>query len=105
MVSYPIIAPDCGAFRAVAAFSAKAYAEVRSFGAPEAVREHAAPFTSQMDDVFRETGLAEGWADSAKVDAMVAELRAWGERPASFGCAIWCGAVGWVDGDGPSAGG
>ena len=37
--------------------------------------------------------------------AMVAELRAWGERPDSFDCALWCGAVGWVDGDELSAGG
>lgn len=59
---------------------------------------------SQLEGVLGQTALAGGWTDAAKLNAMVAELRAWAERPDSFGCAIWCAAVGWVDGDAPGVG-
>jgi SAM-dependent methyltransferase len=78
---------------------------VESFGTPDAVRTFGMCIAAQLDEPFRPTILSEGWADSTKVDAMVAELRAWAERPDSFGCGLWCAAVGWVDGDaaGPGA--
>jgi hypothetical protein len=40
--------------------------------------------------------LAEGWADQATLDAMLAESAAWAERPDAFPAAVYCHAVGWV---------
>lgn len=80
----------------------EAYAETRSFGTPEMVRQQGLSLAAYLDERFRPIVLAEGWADAEKVDAMVTELRAWAERPDSFGGQLWCAAVGWADELGPA---
>jgi ubiquinone/menaquinone biosynthesis C-methylase UbiE len=45
----------------------------------------------------REVIVAEGWADEAELEALVAALREWGERPDAFATWLYCGALGWVD--------
>jgi ubiquinone/menaquinone biosynthesis C-methylase UbiE len=80
------------------------YTIVESAGTPETVRTHGMRTARVLDQAHRHTILAQGWADAAKVDAMVAELRAWAERPDSFGCLLACEAVGWVDAAEPEAG-
>ena len=42
------------------------------------------------------TALAEGWADQATLDAMLAEFSDWAECPDAFHAAVYCHAVGWV---------
>ena len=44
------------------------------------------------------TALAEGWVDQATLEAMLADFEAWAERPDAFSAAVYCHAVGWVDG-------
>lgn len=83
----------------------EAFAEAQSFGTPDMVRMHATVWAEQLNERFRQTVLTEGWADRQQLDAMVAEMRAWGARPDSFSCLFWCAAVGWVDGNESSAGG
>lgn len=71
--------------------------QVESFGTPEAVRRRGLRYATYLDETFRQTILDNGWADASKLDALVAELRTWAERPDSFGCELLCTAVGWVD--------
>ena len=42
--------------------------------------------------------LALGWVDRARLEALAAALRAWGEDPRAFRASFWCTAVGWVPG-------
>jgi SAM-dependent methyltransferase len=65
-------------------------------GALERTRWHAAYQEIVLQDMVREVALAQGWADAATLDAMAAELRAWGERPDAFGFVVSCRALGWV---------
>jgi ubiquinone/menaquinone biosynthesis C-methylase UbiE len=44
---------------------------------------------------YRETAIGQGWVDEAGLDAMYAELQAWGERPDAFYALAQCAAVGW----------
>jgi ubiquinone/menaquinone biosynthesis C-methylase UbiE len=44
---------------------------------------------------FRETAIGQGWVDQAGLDAMCAELEAWGERPDALMLTTYCMAVGW----------
>lgn len=76
---------------------AEGYVQVESFGTPETVRRRGMRHAAFLDETFRQTILDKGWADASKLDALVAELRAWAERPDSFGCELVCAAVGWVD--------
>jgi ubiquinone/menaquinone biosynthesis C-methylase UbiE len=46
---------------------------------------------------FVETAIGQGWADQATLDAMIGEVRAWGERPDAFFGVLTCSAIGWVD--------
>lgn len=43
------------------------------------------------------TAVDEGWATRERMEAMRAELQAWGDRPDSFISWTMCAAVGWVD--------
>jgi SAM-dependent methyltransferase len=72
------------------------YVEALSWGTPEVARTEGASWATLLDEAYRPTVLANGWADAAKVDAIVAELRAWGEQPDAFGGALFCAAVGWA---------
>ncbi len=39
---------------------------------------------------------SKGWADEALLEAMVAEWRAFSERPDAYRAIMWCSAVGWT---------
>ena len=41
--------------------------------------------------------VAEGWATRVELDALLAEIRDWGERPDAFAAWLYCGALGWID--------
>jgi hypothetical protein len=45
--------------------------------------------------------IALGWADQATLEAMYAELTAWGERPDAVLIAPVCQTIGWVAGGTP----
>lgn len=83
----------------------EAKADTISFGTTQTVRQHGNRWAALLDEAYRPTVLAQGWASVTEIDAMVAELRVWAERPDSFGCALWCAALGWVDAAEPEAGG
>jgi hypothetical protein len=38
----------------------------------------------------------ERWATRAEVDAMVAALERWADRPDAFASWLYCGALGWA---------
>jgi SAM-dependent methyltransferase len=40
--------------------------------------------------------LAEGWANRVELDAMIAALRDWADRPDAFASWLYCAALGWV---------
>jgi hypothetical protein len=37
----------------------------------------------------------QGWADQDAVEAMIAEVRAWSEKPDAFHGNLDCAAIGW----------
>ncbi len=74
---------------------AEAGASIRSSGSLEETRQLAAYFKARFPGNAR-TALAEGWVDQATVDAIVAEIDAWAERPDAFQAATFCHALGWV---------
>jgi ubiquinone/menaquinone biosynthesis C-methylase UbiE len=45
--------------------------------------------------------LAKGWASSDELQAMRAEVQAWGERLDAFAAVLYCAALGWADGEPP----
>jgi len=64
----------------------------------EATRRIAALHIAQATGApFRRACLEQAWAGEERLDAIVAALRAWGERPDAFRLEIWCAAVGYVD--------
>ncbi len=80
---------EAGFVRAVAG------ASIRSSGSLEETRQLAVYFKARFPGNAR-TALAEGWIDQATVDAIVAEIDAWAERPDAFQAATFCHALGWV---------
>ena len=44
---------------------------------------------------MREVVVRESWATEAEIDAMIAALDAWAERPDAFAAWLYCGALGW----------
>ena len=74
----------------------EATASVNCGGSLEGTRRHARFLKAQLYGLAR-TALAEGWVDQGTVDAMVAEVDAWAERPDAFYAATWCAATGWTD--------
>jgi SAM-dependent methyltransferase len=75
---------------------AEATASVESVGTLEQTRRYAAWLKAQLQG-FARTAMAEGWVDQATVDAIVAEIDTWAERPDAFSAGIWCAAIGRVD--------
>lgn len=73
----------------------EATASVEYAGSLEATRRSAAWRKTQLQGLAR-TALTQGWVDLATIDAIAAELEAWGERPDAFSATIWCEAIGWV---------
>ncbi len=74
---------------------AEASASIQSAGSLEKTR-HFAVFLKAQFPALARTALAEGWIDQATVDAIVAEIDAWAERPDAFQAATRCEAIGWV---------
>jgi len=74
---------------------AEAGASVEAAGSLEETRRTAAWLEDQHRGLAR-TALAEGWVNEGEIDAMSAEIKAWGERPDAFSATIWCEAIGWV---------
>ncbi len=72
---------------------AEASASVESAGSLEETRRAAAFFKTWFPGLAR-TALAEGWVTQATVDAMVAEIDVWAERPDAFYVVTYCEAVG-----------
>jgi SAM-dependent methyltransferase len=68
------------------------------WGTPEETREFAAWCISQLGEPAAvEVVTAQRWADEATLAAIVAELRAWGERPDAYFAMMTVTAVGWAD--------
>ncbi len=74
---------------------AEAGASIRSRGSLEETRQWAVNLKAQLPGISR-TALAEGWIDQATLDAIVAEIDAWAERPDAFQAHTWCHTLGWV---------
>ena len=70
-------------------------ASVESAGTSDETVRHAAFLKAQLQG-FARTVLAEGWMDQAALDAVVAEIDAWAQRPDAFSATTWCEALGWV---------
>jgi len=75
---------------------AECYASAMSRGTLDRVRENARNHAEEMR-VFGPTMIAAGLADAATVEAVVEELRAWGERPDATSAILTFRAIGWVD--------
>ncbi len=76
---------------------AEASVSVVSAGSLEETRRSAAFIINRFQG-FARMALDEGWVTQATVDAMVAEIDAWAERPDAFSAVMWFQAVGWVEG-------
>jgi SAM-dependent methyltransferase len=76
---------------------AEATASVSSAGTPGETRRTAA-FQKALLEGLARTAVAEGWMDQPTVDAVAADIDAWAERSDAFSAAVYCEAVGWVDG-------
>ena len=67
-------------------------------GTLEDTRQFAAWLVDQLrQPAFVGLVTSQGWADEARLEAMAAELLAWGERPDAYAAAMGVAAVGWVD--------
>ena len=73
---------------------AEATASTESAGSLEATRRRGAIAKIRLQG-FAKIGLAEGWVSEATVEAMLADIDAWAERPDAFYVTTWCEAVGW----------
>ena len=76
---------------------AEASASIQSEGSLEGTRRFAVFLKAGIPGIAR-TALAEGWIDQATIDAIVAEIDAWAERPDAFHAGTRCEAIGWVRG-------
>ena len=47
---------------------------------------------------FVDTVLGQDWVDQTRWNALVAEMLAWCDQPDAFSFAVYCEAIGWVDG-------
>ena len=74
---------------------AEASASIMSEGSLEETRNFAVFLKAGVSRSAR-TALAEGWIDQAAVEAIVAEIDAWAERPDAFHAGTRCEALGWV---------
>ncbi|HXV82795.1 MAG TPA: methyltransferase domain-containing protein [Candidatus Binatia bacterium] len=74
---------------------AEASASIDCAGSPEKTRQFAAYLKAQFP-AYARIALVEGWTDQATLDAILAEIDAWGERPDAFQAAPRCEAIGWV---------
>ena len=75
---------------------AEAGASVFTAGSPAELRRVATFLKAQSQGV-RQAALANNWADQATLDAMIAEIDEWAERPDAFYLSVFCEAIGWVE--------
>ena len=70
------------------------------YGTLEETRRFATVVTRVMQnsDVVQLV-LAKGWASAEELQAMRADVQAWGERQDAFAAVLYCAALGWVDGE------
>jgi SAM-dependent methyltransferase len=68
-------------------------ASVDSAGTPDTIQRHAAFLKAQWVGLAR-TAVAQAWLDTTQVDATLAEIDAWTQRPDAFAATTWCEAVG-----------
>lgn len=70
-----------------------------AWGTPEDTRLIAAWMVDQVcAPAFSELVTTQGWADAATLDAMAADMLAWGERPDALFSITGVAALGWADG-------
>jgi ubiquinone/menaquinone biosynthesis C-methylase UbiE len=73
------------------------------YGTPEETRRFAAFVGRLMQNPdLVQLVVARGWASPDELQALPAELQAWGERPDAFAAALYCAALGWVDRETPA---
>jgi ubiquinone/menaquinone biosynthesis C-methylase UbiE len=64
-------------------------------GSPESVREHARFLLNTFEGI-RRVALEQRWVDQAGADAIVADIKAWSERPDAVAFMVICETLGWV---------
>jgi ubiquinone/menaquinone biosynthesis C-methylase UbiE len=67
------------------------------YGRPEETRR----FARLIAGIFRHQEVADlvvnqGWADSARLETILAGVQSWAERPDAFFSVTYCAAIGWV---------
>ena len=70
-------------------------ASVDSAGTPDTIQRHASFLKAQWVGLAR-TAVAQAWMDATQVNATLAEIDAWTQRPDAFAAITWCEAVGHV---------
>ena len=67
-------------------------------GTASGTRQFGATVAQQLrSPSFGGVAVEQGWTTAVELEAMLAEVRAWGERPDAFHAIFSCAAVGWVD--------
>ena len=85
-----------GALLAAGFTAVEAHAGAEVWGTPAAVRDMAAAMGALAQGPgFVGPVLEQGWASSAEVEALPAELLAWGELPDAYVAVLKPGALGW----------
>jgi len=74
---------------------AEARGSVESAGTLEETLRHGVFLKAQVQGLAR-TAVAEGWIDQATVEAVMAEIDVWAQRPDAFSATTWCEALAWV---------
>jgi len=72
-----------------------ARASVDSAGTSETVQRHGAFLKAQWAGLAR-TAVAQAWMDATQVDATMAAIDHWMQRPDAFAATTWCEAVGYA---------
>jgi ubiquinone/menaquinone biosynthesis C-methylase UbiE len=86
---------DAGFARPVAGTS---FGTMGVYGTDDATRGFAAWFVEQISTPsFVELVTSQGWADLGKMEALIAEIMAWGERDDAFVAGTGVTALGWAD--------
>jgi hypothetical protein len=72
--------------------------------APEyyGTREETRGYAAMCERILRtpevaRRAVAQEWVSADELEAMIAGVRAWGERPDAFAAVLYCAALGWVD--------
>jgi SAM-dependent methyltransferase len=75
----------------------EANATIYSFGSGDSAGRSAADMLkARFQGPIENTVLEQHWATRSEIDAMVAELEAWSQRPDTFMMFVLCWALGWV---------